>query len=258
MAKSRILIVDDEAGIRQLVRVFLTRHHFEVLEATSATEMFQILAKDPVDLVILDLMLPDMYGIDACKKLREISQVPVIMLTAVQGEMSTVLGFEAGADDYLEKPFSAHVLLARIRAVLRRTAKQQESVLPNGVRPESLIMALAPPRRPTEPDFKQASFGQWTFIPKESCVQHLSGRHVFLTRNEAVLLTLFLKKQQEILTREAIANALHIEVDDVESRAIDVQISRLRNKLRDKTQNNLIKSIRNKGYLLAVPVRITV
>ena len=244
MATSRILICDDEAGIRQLIKVFLVRHHYDVLEATNAAEMFDLLATESVDLVVLDLMLPDMYGIDACKKIRETSPVPIIMLTAVQGEMSTVLGFEAGADDYVEKPFSAHVLLSRIRAILKRTALAGEQ------QPK----AANTPKKP-KPAYAKATFGAWTFIPAESCIQNVSGKHVFLTRNEATLLNLFLEKEQEILTREKIADTLHLDIDDVESRAIDVQISRLRNKLKDKTQFNLIKSIRNKGYLLTVPVK---
>lgn len=247
MEKNRILICDDEAGIRQLIKVFLIRYHYEVLEAATAAEMFEHLKKDEPDLIILDLMLPDMYGIDACKQIRENSEVPIIMLTAVQGEMNTVLGFEAGADDYVEKPFSAHVLLSRIQAILKRTkavATQASTIAP-------------PSSKPKKPTYEKAAFAGWTFIPSESCIQHASGKHVFLTKNESILLNMFLEKEQEILTRDAIAEALHLDTDDIESRAIDVQISRLRNKLKDKTQNNLIKSIRNKGYLLTVPVRLT-
>jgi DNA-binding response OmpR family regulator len=128
MAEKRILICDDEIGIRQLIKAFLTRHHYEVTESASAEELFKALEKNYFDLVILDLMLPDMYGLDACKKIRETSDVPIIMLTAVQGEMSTVLGFEAGADDYVEKPFSAHVLLSRIRAVLKRVERSHSAL----------------------------------------------------------------------------------------------------------------------------------
>lgn len=249
MAQKRIVICDDESGIRQLVSTFLNRHHFEVKECVSGHELLELLAKNPVDLVILDLMLPDIYGLDLCKKIRETSDVPIIMLTAVQGEMSTVLGFEAGADDYIEKPFSAHVLLSRIRAVLKRV-ERSHSVL----KVASHMPLLMPHVRSASP-YRQASFGGWVFCPADSTLTHQSGKKIPLTRNESTLLALFLEKQQEVLTREIIATALRIDADDLESRAIDVQISRLRHKLKDKAQHNLIQSIRNKGYLLTVPVK---
>ena len=123
MSNKRIVICDDEASIRQLVKIFLVRYQFDVIEVGTGQELLDLFANDEhIDLVILDLMLPDMYGIDVCKKIRETSVVPVIMLTAVQGEMNTVLGFEAGADDYIEKPFSAHVLLSRIQAIFKRVS----------------------------------------------------------------------------------------------------------------------------------------
>ena len=249
MAKKRIVICDDEAGIRQLVGTFLTRHHYEVKECASGQELLNFLDKNYVDLVILDLMLPDTYGLDLCKKIRETSEVPIIMLTAVQGEMSTVLGFEAGADDYIEKPFSAHVLLSRIRAVLKRV-ERSHSLLKVAAHMPLIMPHVRPAAR-----YRQASFGQWIFHPADSTLTHLSGKTMTLTRNESILLSLFLEKQQEVLTREVISEVLRIDPNDMESRAADVQISRLRHKLRDKSQHNLIQSIRNKGYLLTVPVK---
>lgn len=100
------------------------------MEAATGAELLEVLKSRTVDLIVLDLMLPDTYGIDLCKTIRKDSDVPVIILTAVQGEMNTVLGFEAGADDYIEKPFSAHVLLSRIQAILKRTEKQQIPTTP--------------------------------------------------------------------------------------------------------------------------------
>ncbi len=241
-----ILVVDDEEGIRQLVKVFLERYHFHVLEASNGAELFDLLEKNAVDLVLLDLMLPDIYGIDACKKIRETSQVPVIMLTAVQGETNTVLGFEAGADDYIEKPFSAHVLLSRIKAVMKRSDGSPEPI--QHIEGEAGIPI---------PNYSRAYFGQWVYFPEDDCLKHSSGKHVFLTRNETILMKLFLSNPEHVLTRDRIALILKLDLYDTESRAIDVQISRLRNKLRDKTQNNMIRSIRNKGYLLVAPVRLS-
>lgn len=240
--KKTIVIVDDEPSIRQLIKIFLIRYRFNVLEASCAKDLYNILdSNKKVDLIVLDLMLPDVYGIDICRKIRETSSIPIIMLTAAQGEMNTVLGFEAGADDYVEKPFSAHILLARIQAVLKR-AKTKTTDSDNN---DDIIIV----------DYENARFGQWTYLPEESYVIHSSERHIFLTKTECSLLELFLSKEQEILSRERIAKALNINYSDSESRAIDVQVSRLRNKLRDKSQSNLIKSIRNKGYVLSVPVR---
>ncbi len=248
MAKETILIVDDESGIRQLIRLFLERHHYDVLEAKNGAEGLAALTENVVSLVVLDLMLPDTYGMDLCKKIREKSDVPIIMLTAVHGEMNVVLGFEAGADDYVEKPFSPQVLLSRIQAILKRHKTEPRTG------ESSVGKEINMPGRAT---YVKASLGQWVYFPEEACIKHLSGKMVFLTKNEAMLLELFLANEQEVLSRDKIAMVLKLDVDAPESRAIDVQISRLRNKLRDKSNNNLIKSIRNKGYLLSVPVRLS-
>ncbi len=254
MAREKILIIDDEPGIRQLIRLFLERHHYAVREAKNGEEGMEALAEEAVDLIILDLMLPDIYGMDLCKKIRETSSIPIIMLTAVHGEMNVVLGFEAGADDYVEKPFSPQVLLSRIQAVLKRHPVRTPAPLLGN---ESRIFGEEIKTTPTDVPYSKASFGQWTYFPEESCIKHLSGKMFFLTKNEALLMELFLANEQEVMSRDRIALALKLDIDAPESRAIDVQISRLRNKLRDKSNNNLIKSIRNKGYLLSVPVRIS-
>ena len=239
MNKKKILIVDDEASIRQLVKVFLNRHLFEVTEASNGKELFESLnADEKFDLIILDLMLPDIYGLEACKKIRASGNTtPVILLTAVHGEMNTVLGFEAGADDYIEKPFSAHVLLSRIQAILKRST-------PNKA-------------QSTEIAYKKARFGHWTFNANDHHVQHTSGKEVSLTKGEAALLNLFLQRHEEILTREKISEALGLDADETESRAVDVQVSRLRSKLDDKNQQSILTSLRNKGYILVVPVRFS-
>jgi len=241
MQKKHIIVVDDETGIRQLVKTFLERHHYHVYEASNGAEFFEIFNSVVPDLIVLDLMLPDMYGIDICKKIRKTSQVPVIMLTAVQGETNTVLGFEAGADDYMEKPFSAHILLSRIQAILKRHHRLSAQ-----------HMDTTSKKR-----YQKATFGSWSYIKDKQVLKNLGGKHVFLTKGEAQLLELFLDNETTILTREQLMAAMGLDSNDVESRAIDVQISRLRNKLKDKTQTNLIQSIRNKGYLLAVPIRLS-
>lgn len=247
MSNPKILIIDDETGIRQLIKIFLERYHYQILEAGTGQEGLKIFKSEPIDLVVLDLMLPDMYGIDICKKIRETSEVPIIMLTAVQGETNVVLGFEAGADDYVEKPFSPHILLSRIQAILKRQSRTEQKQIEKHHEDTT----------PGKVTYQKAVLGQWTYIPEEKCVKHISGKMIFLTKNECIVLELFIKHEQEILSRDRIAMFLKLDIDDPESRAVDVQISRLRSKLRDKSNYNLIKAIRNKGYLLSVPVRLS-
>jgi two-component system, OmpR family, response regulator len=247
MESKTILVIDDEPSIRELLSIFLSRYHLKVIGAESGQEALSALKKDPIDLILLDLMLPDIYGVDLCKQIRKHYQIPIIMLTAVQGELNTVLGFEAGADDYIEKPFNVHVLLARIRAVIKRSDTAGEA--PLNPRENNTI-----PASPSD-QFIKASFGGWHYHKQENHLEHVSGKHIFLTRTEGQLLEYFLKHAEEVLSREKIAQTLDIQAEDFESRAIDVQISRLRTKLKDKSQSNFIKSIRNKGYLLSVPVK---
>ena len=182
-----------------------------------------------------------MFGLDICKEVRKSSRVPIIMLTAVEGDVNTVLGFEAGADDYMQKPFSAHVLLSRIQAVLRRTGADVG---------DSITTHTTAPKK-----YQKAFFSQWTYLPEEASIKSNTGRVTFLTKQECQLLELFLQHEETVLSRDRIAHSLHIDIDESMSRAVDVQVSRLRLKLKDKTQNNLIRSIRNKGYLFGVPVR---
>lgn len=240
MQNKTIILVDDEVAIRQLIRTFLARHHFDVHEAGTGKELFELLKTVTPDLIVLDLMLPDMYGLDICKEIRKTSKVPIIILTAMEGDMNTVLGFEAGADDYVQKPFSAQVLISRVQAVLRRAAQGAEGAVVEA---------------PETKSYTKAFFSQWTYFPEESCLRSNTGKMTFLTKNECQLLQLFLEHEQAVLPRDKIVQALKLDIDESTSRATDVQISRLRSKLKDKSQNNLIKSIRNKGYLLTVPVR---
>lgn len=245
MDRKTIIIVDDEVGIRQLVKTFLLRYHFDIQEAGSGKELFALLKTTKPNLILLDLMLPDMYGLDICKEIRKISTVPIIILTAVEGDVNTVLGFEAGADDYIEKPFSAHVLLSRIQAVLRRAGQTVEEIDTTTPTLPAMLNKV----------YQKAFFSQWVYIPEEACLHSNTGKFTFLTKTECQLLHLFLTHEQTILSRDQIAAALNVDAEETESRAVDVQISRLRSKLKDKSQNNLIKSIRNKGYLFSVPVR---
>ena len=267
-----ILIVDDEAGIRQLVSRFLNKYHFQVLEADSAQTLFSLLKNSnpaqSIDLILLDLMLPDMHGLDICKEIRKTSKIPIIMLTASSGEMNMVLGFEAGADDYVEKPFSFHVLLSRIQALLRRINSPYSSsqgLLNPSEKNEQIETATKTIeetglfKSPNLFKFKQAEFDCWIYHPNDGVLIHQTSHHsVLLTKNESILLNLFLIHHEKPISRERLSEALNLPIEDIESRAVDVQISRLRNKIRNPAnadKNNLIQSVRNKGYALISPVK---
>src|SRR5262245_3280584 len=126
----RILVVDDEPAVVELLVYNLRKAHYEVLTATDGRQALRLAQEGRPDLVVLDLMLPEVDGLDVCRELRRSSQVPVIMLTARGEEVDRVVGLELGADDYLCKPFSVRELLARIKAVLRRVAPQEEPLAP--------------------------------------------------------------------------------------------------------------------------------
>ncbi|PCI40175.1 MAG: hypothetical protein COB50_00055 [Thiotrichales bacterium] len=245
MSKKTILVLDTEDSVKNLVKVALERYHFNVLPVASANEMFECIKETHIDLVIMEVLLPNTHGFEICKQLRETLNIPVIMLTSLQGEMNTVLGFEAGADDYIEKPFSVYVLIARIKAVLKRCSSQTDA----------LISTL---KNIPQPKYSRAIIGHWTYTPKEALLTYVSGSGVSiqLSRNESYLLQLFLATPEKVLSREIISEALGFDMDDIESRAIDVLVSRLRQKFKDKNQVNIIKSIRNKGYLITASVKL--
>ncbi len=258
-AQKTLLIIDDEPGIRQLLSIFLRRHQFKVLEAESGQAGLELLKNNsqnnPIDLIILDLMLPDIYGIDLCKTIRKISPIPIIILTAAQGELNTVLGFEAGADDYLEKPFSTQVLLSRIQAILRRSQAAQATQITQTTQASPVTLETPALSETIKLNFKKAYFGPWIYEPLEKKLIYSSGRLVALTQNESLLLNTLLNHPNEAVDRDTLMNLLHLDPDDLESRAVDVQISRLRNKLKGRSDINLIQSIRNKGYALLCPIR---
>ncbi len=259
LPQKTLLIIDDESGIRQLLSIFLRRYHFNILEAENGQAGLDLIKTNPIDLIILDLMLPDIYGIDLCKQIRKNFSTPILILTAAQGELNTVLGFEAGADDYLEKPFSTQVLLSRIQAILRRSDPSNRSDLsPPPQAAAKNTLAYPKDQQETLPgfiNFKKAYFGPWTYDPLEKILIYNTGRQVLLTQNESLLLNILLSHPNEAVDRETLMRLFNLDPNDIESRAVDVQTSRLRNKLKDRTDTNLIQSIRNKGYALLCPIR---
>jgi len=224
MANEKILIVEDEADILELLRYNLNREGYHVREAATGEAALDLIRKDVPDLVLLDLMLPKIDGLEVCRQVRgngENKALPIIMLTAKGEEADIVTGLELGADDYVTKPFSPRVLLARIRAVLRR----QSMEIPGDT--ESLQLhnlAIHPGRHEVLVD----------------------GEQVTLTRTEFQVLHYLARRPGWVFTRYQIVDAVHGDDYAVTERSVDVQIVGLRKKL--GTAGKYIETVRGVGY----------
>jgi len=233
----RILAIDDDALIRGLVREYLSENGFEVLVGANGEDMNLILAREQVDLVVLDVKLPGEDGFSLARALRSRSDLPIIMLTGQGQEIDRVAGLELGADDYLTKPFSPRELLARIRAVLRR---REPAVTPDG-------RALPPAPRG---DVRAFRFSGWELTVGTRRLASPDGRAIELTNGEFALLATFLRAPRMILSRDQLLEGSRMHAD-IYDRSIDVQILRLRRKLEsDPNEPKLILTRRGAGYLL--------
>lgn len=224
MDRLKILIVDDESRMRKLVRDFLAREGYVVLEAGDGMEAMDIFYEDKeVALVILDVMMPKMDGWQVCREIREHSKVPVIMLTARSDERDELQGFELGVDEYISKPFSPKILVARVEAILRRTLGTEKS---------DVIDAGG------------------IVVDKAAHIVKIDGRQVDLSFKEFELLSYFIENQGIALSREKILN--HVWNYDYfgDARTIDTHVKKLRSKLGGKGE--LIKTIWGMGYKFEV------
>lgn len=224
MIKERILVVDDEEDILELVRFNLAREGYQVLCALSGEEALDMAYKEFPDLVVLDLMLPGIDGLDVAKALKNdagTQEIPIIMLTAKGEEADVVTGLEMGADDYVTKPFSPRILMARIKTVLRRKIRQtpeEDSV----VRIHDLVI---------HPGRREVTVG---------------GKPVELTYTEFAILNYLSRRPGWVFTRYQIVNAVRGEDYPVTDRSVDVQIVGLRKKL--GSDNKYIETVRGVGY----------
>jgi two-component system OmpR family response regulator len=234
MTPARILMVDDDPGIRDVVSDFLGRHGYKVDTAADAQEMNQALAKGPADLIILDVMLPGEDGLAICRRLAGAEGgPPIIMLSAMGEDTDRIVGLELGADDYLPKPCNPRELLARVRAVLRRAEQ-----------------------RPAGPDIAAGcEFAGWRLDLVKRELRSPQGVVVNLSSGEFSLLRAFVERPQRVLTRDQLLEYARGRDSEAFDRAIDVQISRLRRKLDDGGGQDLIRTIRNEGYMFAAKVR---
>ena len=222
MNKLKILVVDDESRMRKLVRDFLEKQNFAVLEAGDGSEALDIyFDNQDIALIILDVMMPKMVGWQVCREVRGYSKVPIIMLTARSDERDELQGFELGVDEYISKPFSPKILVARVEAILRRT---------NQVTDDETI-----------------EYGGIT-IDKAAHVVSIDGNPIDLSYKEFELLTYFMENKGIALSREKILNSVWNYDYFGDARTIDTHVKKLRSKLGDK--GDLIKTVWGMGYKL--------
>ncbi|WP_419917671.1 response regulator [Candidatus Poriferisocius sp.] len=228
--ETRILTIEDDERIRTAVRLALEDEGWEVLEAANGRDAYKAFSEKPADVVLIDIMLPDLDGFEVCRALRRTSDVPIIMVTARADTHDVVAGLEAGADDYLTKPFAPKELSARIRALLRRV-RTSDSVMTN---------------------FR---FGQLEILPEQGVVT-ITGEEVHLTKTEFRLLVELAANSGKVLSREALLQ----QVWDIgylgDGRLVDVHIRRLRTKIeRDPANPRYVVTVRGLGYKLQAPAR---
>jgi DNA-binding response OmpR family regulator len=229
--KSNVLVVDDDASIRQLLRLYLERDGHRVAEAADGSVALELAAAARFDVIVLDVMLPGVDGLEVCRRLRESTDTPIVLLTARSGDSDKVIGLDLGADDYVVKPFSPRELMARIRAQLRRhrSPAVQEPILvadglqldPNGARVE------------------------------------VDGSPVELTASEFRLLHALMRNPARVLSRDELINALHgVNDPGIIDRTVDVHVGRLRRKISDTAaQPRFVDTVRSMGYRFSMPVR---
>ncbi len=233
-----ILIVDDDAGIRDLLGQFLQKHGFETLLARDGQQMWALYDKSAVDLIILDIMMPGKDGMTLCKELRQKSQIPIIMLTAISEDVDRIIGLEMGADDYLSKPFNPRELLARIKAILRRSGGTA-------------------PTRVMNKNSRVFSFSGWQLNRVERRLYSPDQVEISLSTGEYNLLLAFLERPNQVLSRDQLLDLTRNRPAGPFDRSIDIQISRLRHKIEeDHKTPQIIKTVRGGGYVLSTEVEM--
>ena len=224
MGKLKILVVDDESRMRKLVRDFLVKSNYEVIEAEDGTEAMDLFfAQKDIDLIVLDVMMPKMDGWEVCREVREYSKVPIIMLTAKSEERDELQGFGLGVDEYISKPFSPKILVARIEAILRRV---------NQITPDDII---------SEGGIE---------VNKAAHIVKINEKEIDLSFKEFELLVYFMENKGLALSREKILNNVWNYDYFGDARTIDTHVKKLRSKMGDK--GDLIKTIWGMGYKFEV------
>lgn len=227
MMSERILVVEDDPRLAGMLGEYLHNHGYAVVQAATGAQALERLGADALDAAILDLMLPDMDGLDVCRKLRERSDLPVLMLTARGDAIDRIVGLEIGADDYLPKPFEPRELLARLRAILRRRT------LPAIGAAQAMV------------------FGQLE-IDADAHTVKVAGREAELTSYQFALLFALAQRAGRVLSRDMLMDLVRGEQPDAFDRSIDVHISRIRAAIEhDSKSPKRIITVRGAGYLFA-------
>jgi two-component system phosphate regulon response regulator OmpR len=229
--KDKILVVDDDARIRDLLRRYLMQEGFDVLQAEDGKTLTRLLLREPVDLIVLDLMLPGEDGLSICRRLRAGNdRTPIIMLTAKGEEVDRIVGLEVGADDYLGKPFNPRELLARIHAVLRRRPTHEAPGSPSS-------------------DNEVVSFGPFTFDMGARTL-HKEDEDLLLTTGEFAMLKALVRHPRQPLSREKLAQLARGREFEPFDRSLDVQVSRLRKLVEvDAAAPRYIQTVWGVGYV---------
>jgi two-component system OmpR family response regulator len=231
-----ILIVDDSADIREPLAKYIGKKGFRVSTASGGADMRRLLKTSAVDLVVLDIMMPGEDGLALCRMIRETSDTPVILLTALIEETDRVVGLEIGADDYVTKPFSPRELLARIRAVLRRAQS---------------VPAIREPR-----PGKRYRFDRWLLDMSRRELSGDDGVAVSLSTGEFRLLAALIQRPHIVLSRDQLLDLTSGRASEPFERSIDNQVSRLRKKIeRDPKNATIVKTVWGGGYVLAADVK---
>jgi two-component system, OmpR family, response regulator len=238
MAKPvHVLAIDDDPSVRQMIADYLGDYDITVTTLASGRDVAQVMARETIDLMILDLRLAGEDGLNILRALRAEWNLPVIILTGLRDEADRVMGLELGADDYLTKPFSPRELLARIRALLRRARAY-----------ETVADGLA--------DIRACRFAGWELNVPMRRLTSPDGATVNLTNNEFNLLAAFVAAPQRVLTRGQLLDLSRLHYDEIYDRTIDVQVGRLRRKLTRDGAEPLIRTERGAGYIFTAPVDV--
>jgi two-component system, OmpR family, response regulator len=236
LAPTHVLAVDDDPSVRQMIADYLGDNDIEVTVIGTGREIAPAMARETIDLIILDLKLPGEDGMQIARELRGESDIPIIMLTGRKDEADRVMGLELGADDYLTKPFSPRELLARIRALLRRSRAQ-----------ETVADGLA--------RIRAYRFAGWELNVRLRRLKSPRGEIVPTTNSEFNLLVAFLAAPQRVLSREQLLELSRLHNDEVYDRSVDVQVGRLRKKIEPKDGGaQLIRTERGAGYVFMAAV----
>lgn len=217
----RVLIVEDDSGIADFLQLELEHEGFEVLHAEDGRKALELFESGAPDIILLDIMLPKLNGLEVLRRIRKTSRVPVIMLTARGDTLDKVSGLDSGADDYLAKPFEIEELLARMRAVMRRNEANDEPLKLRGIE-----------------------------LNRNSMEVRVHKERIALSKTEYLLLKTFIENKNVVLSRDKIINAVWGENHYIDENSVDVYVRYLRSKIDDKTGEEYISTVRGAGYVM--------